>query len=136
MYTEIRWKQRFQNYQKAFLALLESKNALSQDSQNKFIQDSLIQRYEFTFELAWKTMKDYLENAGFKEITSPRSVIRQAFQSNLIEDGELWLKAMDDRNKTSHIYNERIAKEITEDILNKYLPLLESLYNFFHKDAN
>lgn len=128
MYLDIRWKQRFQNFEKA----LEKLNAAvieiqKDDYKNEILQAGLIQIFEFTFELAWKTLKDYLENEGF-DVPTPKKTLRQAYQSGIIEDGALWIRALDDRNKTSHLYNELIAKEVAVDIVEKYFPIIEKLF--------
>ena len=133
MYTNIRWEQRFQNFEKAYSSLQESIDALDKDESNLFIRDSLILRYEYTIELAWKTLKDYLEYEGFINISSPKKVIRQALNAEYITN-PLWLKALDDRNKTSHAYDESMAKEITIEIREKYFFLLQNLYISLKKE--
>lgn len=128
MYFDIRWKQRFQNFEKAINKLSEAIKEVKKDNyKNEILQAGLIQIYEFTFELAWKTLKDYLENEGYN-VPTPKKTLRQAYQSGVINDGALWIKALDDRNKTSHIYNEIIAKEVVKDIIEKYYPIIEELY--------
>lgn len=134
MYTPIRWEQRFQNFEKAYFSLKESIDAFNAEPQNLFIRDSLIQRYEYTIELAWKTLKDYLENEGFIDISSPKKVIRQALQGEYITD-PLWLQALDDRNKTSHAYDEDMAQEVTAEIIDKYFFLLRDLYFVLKKET-
>lgn len=128
---EVRWKQRFENYEKAYLSLIESQQALNRDSNNKFIQDSLIQRYEYTVELAWKTIKDYLEYQGFIDVTSPKKVIRKAYSEKMITNGEGWMDALNDRNRTSHAYEESMATDVASSILNNHIPLFTTLYNYF-----
>ncbi len=124
---DIRWKQRFVNFEKTF-KLLERTIAIRDLSEAE--KGGLIQFYEVCFELAWKTMKDYLENEGF-EVKSPREVIKQAFQIGLIEEGELWLAALEDRNQTSHVYDENIVNQIVGKILGTNFMLLRKLYLFF-----
>ncbi len=133
MYTPIRWQQRFQNFEKAYFSLNESIEAHEKDLKNLFIRDSIIQRYEYTIELAWKTLKDYLEEEGFINISSPKKVIRQALKEAYITD-PAWLKALDDRNKTSHAYNENMAIEITSQIKKQYFFLLRDLYFVLKKE--
>ena len=135
MYSNIRWQQRFQNFEKAYLSLSESIEALEKDKSNLFIRDSLIQRYEYSIELAWKTLKDYLEEEGFIDISSPKKVIRQALKEAYITD-PLWLKALDDRNKTSHAYDETMAEEVTENIRDSYFFLLRDLYFVLKKELS
>ena len=131
---DIRWKQRFTNYEKAYLSLFESQKALEKDKDNDFIRDSLIQRYEYTMELAWKTMKDYLENEGFIDVTSPKTAVRKAFQERMIQDGSAWLKALDDRNKTSHAYDETMAAEVVKSICEYHIRLFRDFYLYLKKE--
>ncbi len=128
MYFDIRWKQRFQNFEKALEKLNAAVKEIQKDNyKNEILQAGLIQIFELTFELAWKTLKDYLENEGF-DVPTPKKTLRQAYQSGIIEDGELWIKALDDRNKTSHLYNELFAKKVAENIVENYFPLIERLF--------
>jgi len=84
--------------------------------------DGTLHRFEFTFELAWKTMKDYLENQGIiSKIGSPREVIKEAFTAGIIEDGEEWLNMMLARNELSHLYDEETSREIYDNIKKKYI---------------
>jgi nucleotidyltransferase substrate binding protein (TIGR01987 family) len=123
MNEDIRWKQRYSNYKKATMQLTEfiEKNEL-----NKFEVQGLIQCFEYTFELAWKTMKDYLEQEGF-EVKSPRSAIQTAFQIQLITDGHTWIDALNKRNLMAHTYDEEVAKEAEELIKQKYYPAIKEL---------
>lgn len=94
--------------------------------------DGVIHRYEFTFELAWKTLKDYLEYLGISSnIGSPREVIKESFAHNLISDGEVWINMMLARNSLAHLYNEEASREIYDDIKNIYIFELEKLLKFF-----
>lgn len=118
---EIRWQQRFKNFSQA-LSLLES--AVSQYQQqglSELEEQGLIQRFEFTHELAWNLMKDYFEYQGNTGITGSRDASREAFQKGLIINGEIWMEMIKSRNQSSHTYNEDIAKEITEKIVLDYL---------------
>jgi len=133
MYTPIRWEQRFQNFERAYFSLIESIEAFENDLENLFIRDSVIQRYEYSFELAWKTLKDYLEEEGFVDISSPRKVIREALKAGYITD-PAWLKALEDRNKTTHAYNEEMAQEVTKEIMEQYFFLLRDLYFVLKKE--
>ena len=126
--NDVRWKQRFENYERAYLSLVKSENALKLDQGNEYIQDSLIQRYEYTIELAWKTMKDYLESEGFVEVSSPKKAVRKAFQENLITDGSAWITALNDRNRTTHAYEASMASEISADIRSSHIPIFREFY--------
>lgn len=127
MTEDVRWKQRFQNYQ---LALSQLKEFIDKGSLNKFEVQGLIQCFEYTFELSWKTMKDYLENEGF-EVKSPRSAIQTAFQSQLITDGHIWIEMLNNRNLMAHTYNEKYATEAEQLIRETYLHLLIHLEEKF-----
>lgn len=130
--NDIRWKQRFQNFDKAFHRLERAVNIVRQNPDNDLLQAGLIQTYEFTFELAWKTLKDYLESEGFT-VPSPKATIRQAFQSGYIQHGDSWMKALNDRNLTTHTYDEDIANEVVHDIETTYFNLLKELHQWFQK---
>ncbi len=121
---DIRWIQRFQNFEKAFLLLQKT---VQIESPSVVERAGLIQFFEMTFELAWKLLKDYEEEEGF-EVTSPRDAIKRAFQTNIITEGHTWIDALEDRNLTSHTYHEIIAIEVEEKIRNKYFPVLGKLY--------
>lgn len=121
---EIRWKQRFQNFEKSFLALSK---ALQIKNPSETERAGLMQFFEMTFELAWKTLKDYLEAQGF-QVTSPRDTLKQAFQSELIQNGHAWMEALDDRNLTAHTYDEATSIKVDQLIREKYAPLLKELY--------
>ena len=121
---DIRWKQRFQNYEKSFFLL---KRTLEIDNPSEAEKGGLIQFYEMTFELAWKLLKDYLQELGFN-INSPREAIKQAYQSEIIDNGQEWIDALEDRNLTTYTYVEETAQKVVESIRNSYYPLLNSLY--------
>lgn len=123
MYEDIRWKQRFSNFKKATAQLTEF---IEKDELNKFEVQGLIQCFEYTFELAWKTMKDYLELEGF-EVKSPRKTIQTAFQIQLITDGHVWIDALDKRNLMAHTYDEEVAKEAENLIKQKYYAAIKEL---------
>lgn len=125
MSEDIRWKQRFSNYKKATMQLTEF---IEKGELNKFEVQGLIQCFEYTFELAWKTMKDYLEQEGF-EVKSPRGTIQTAFQTQLITDGHVWIDALDKRNLMAHTYDEEVAKEAEQLIKQKYYPAIKELLN-------
>jgi nucleotidyltransferase substrate binding protein (TIGR01987 family) len=135
MYTNIRWQQRFQNFQKAFTSLTESNEALLAEPNNSFIKDSLIQRYEYSIELAWKTLKDFLEHEGYTEAVSPKAVLRLALKEGYLKNPE-WLNALEDRNKTSHAYDEQMAKEVIAEIQEKYIFILAELNDSFSQSLN
>jgi len=121
---DIRYKQRFENFEKSFLLL---KQAIDIEMPSIVERAGAIQFFEITFELSWKLMKDYLEYLGYS-VKSPRETIKTAFSIGIIENAEVWLKALMDRNLTTHTYDENDADEIYENIKNSYFFLLEKLY--------
>ena len=132
---DIRWKQRFQNYEKAFKRLSRAIEVVKSAPDDDLLQSGLVQTYEYTFELAWKTLKDYLTLEGF-EVRSPRETIRQGFQSGYIMNGEDWLQALADRNLTTHIYDDEIIIRVLNGIFERYFFLLQDFYVSFKEKAN
>jgi len=120
----VRWKQRFQNFEKAYSQL---ENTLKIQSPSEAERAGLIQFFELAFELSWKTLKDYLESEG-TVVNTPRETIKKAFQYTLIKDGHAWMQALDDRNLTTHTYEEAMAIKVEQLIREKYAPLLQALY--------
>ncbi len=123
--TDIRWIQRFNNYQKALSQLTRfmQKNEL-----NEMEEQGLIQSFEYTFELAWKTLQDYLEEqGGYLDIKGPRPVLMRAFQDGYLTNGEKWMEMLKDRNRTVHTYDEEIAHQISKAIILDYYKLLFEL---------
>lgn len=131
---DIRWKQRFQNYEKAFARLSRAIEVVKATPDDDLLQSGLVQTYEYTFELAWKTLKDYLEMEGFL-LRSPRETIRQGFQSGYITNAEDWLQALSDRNLTVHIYDDEVIARVLKDIFERYY-LLQDFYNVFRGKTN
>lgn len=102
-----RWQQRFQNYQKALSQLVQATTDYDETAPN-IVKEGVLQRFEFTHELAWKTLKDYLEYEGHQNITGSRTAVRLAFNLGLLEDGQLWMDMIESRNRTVHAYDESI----------------------------
>lgn len=121
---DIRWKQRFQNYKKA---LHQLGKFVAQKELSELENQGLVKAFEYTFELAWNTLKDFLEYQGQTDIFGSRDTIRMAFQLNLIEDGEEWMDMIKSRNLTSHTYNEETAREICQAVIKVYSPLFMKL---------
>lgn len=124
-----RWHYRFDNYQRAYLLLKEV--VLQDKPLNQLEKEGLVQRFEYTIELAWKTMKDYLEaeNVIFEQIT-PRTVIRQAFESGIIKLGDTWQDALDARNKMAHTYDIKEFEKVITAIKDSYLAAFTELFEF------
>jgi len=122
MTEDIRWKQRFSNYLKALQTLAEAVELAGQRPLSKLEQQGLIQGFEFTHELAWNVLKDYLDAQGFVGLIGSRNATRQAFKDALIQDGEAWMDMIKARNLTTHTYNTDIAAGIASDILTRFYP--------------
>lgn len=129
MSEDIRWQQRFNNYSKALAQLREAVALARQRPLTKLEAQGLIQGFEFTHELAWKTLKDFLENRGVLDLYGSKDVIRHAFSVGLIEKGQIWMDMIQSRNLTSHTYNEETAAQIATVILGDYFPEFEALHN-------
>jgi len=128
---DIRWQQRFNNYIKAFSTLVEAVELARSRELSKLEQQGLIQSFEFTHELAWNVLKDYLEDKGITGLIGSKDATRVAFQNGLIEQGENWMKMIETRNKTSHTYNPHIAQTVVIDILERFFPAFESMAKKF-----
>ncbi len=124
---DIRWQQRFHQFEKAFVLL---KDAVDIESLSIIERAGLIQFFEMAFELAWKLLKDFGEAEGFV-IKSPRDAIKQAFQMGLIQKAHDWMDALEDRNLTVHTYNSEIALAVEQKIRGKYFPCLQQFYSHF-----
>jgi len=117
---DIRWIQRFNNYKKALAVLGRSVTVAQERNLNEMEEQGLVQGFEFTFELSWKLLKDYLESKGFKDFHGSKDTFKMAFQEGLISDGEIWMEMIDSRNRSSHTYEETIARQIISLVLSKY----------------
>lgn len=134
---DIRWKQRFDNFEKAYNNLQLVLNQLNADKDNIINKMATIQAFEMAMELSWKVLKDYLEanNVLLKEIT-PNKVIKEAFATNIIENGELWIDMLRDRNSTSHEYNEEKSNIIIDKINEIYFSELSRVYIYLKDKMN
>ncbi len=121
-----------ENYRKAVQRLAEANTEYQKNLENDIIRDGLIQRFEFTFELAWKSAKEYLIDQGVADdLHFPKQVLRAAYENHMIDDEALWLKMLEARNRTSHIYDDRIAAAIAKDISASFLPILKKLSDYY-----
>jgi len=120
MDEDIRWKQRFENYKKALATLKNAVKLAASRELSDLEKQGMIQGFEFTFEMAWNVMKDYLEEQGITGIIGSKGAIRHAFNNALIEDGQVWMDMIKDRNLAAHSYDEEIAKSIITTIIDKY----------------
>lgn len=117
---DIRWLQRLSNYRRA---LAQLKKFIDHGDLNELEQQGLIKAFEFTHELAWNVMKDYFHYQGNSNISGSRDATREAFQYNLLSDGETWMGMIKSRNQSAHTYNKETADEIAGLILNHYFAL-------------
>jgi nucleotidyltransferase substrate binding protein (TIGR01987 family) len=131
MTEDIRWKQRFNNYLNALQTLTEAVALAQQRPLTKLEQQGLIQGFEFTHELAWNVLKDYLDAQGFVGLIGSKNATRQAFKDALIQDGDAWMDMIKARNLTSHTYNTAIASSIAADILTRFYPAFTAMANTF-----
>lgn len=129
---DVRWKQRFQNFDRAFVLLRSAFEDKKISDFSALEQEGIIQRFEYTYELAWKTMKDYLQDNGnviLPEITA-RSVIKEAYATNMIDDGQVWIDMMLHRNILAHCYDFSIFQEVLIAIDLRYLTALSTLHEW------
>jgi len=135
---DIRWEQRFSNYRKAVKKLSQAvkyiKDKFEEEDEDidqadsvldEVLKEGLIQRFEYTHELAWNVMKDYAEYQGDASIRGSRDATRAAFKMALVSNGEVWMDMIKSRNETSHTYNEETADEIFSKIIEDYFPAFE-----------
>jgi nucleotidyltransferase substrate binding protein (TIGR01987 family) len=136
MEQDIRWEQRLSNFNKALHKLTQAVEYIKDDSDHdepleysdmdgvldEIIKEGLIQRFEYTHELAWNVMRDYAKFQGITNVGGSRDATREAFQLQLISDGNVWMEMIGSRNQTSHTYNEKTANDIYSRILNDYYP--------------
>jgi nucleotidyltransferase substrate binding protein (TIGR01987 family) len=121
-----RWKQRLQNYQQALERLREAVELSRLRPLSRLEQQGLIQAFEFTHELAWNLMKDYLAYQGTPDLGGSRDASQAAFALGLISDGEGWMEMISSRNQTSHTYNQAVADAIAGLITGRYAPLFDA----------
>lgn len=124
---DVRWVQRFSNFNKAYAQLDEAVILSRSRELSKLERQGVIQAFEYTYELAWNVLKDFLRWQGNTAVTGPRDAIREAFAAGLIEDGERWMQMLQDRNRTPHTYNEETAEEILKNIFGHYHALFAAL---------
>ncbi len=132
----IRFQQRFANFAKAYAKF---EDISSKDTEHEEIpRIALVQAFEFTFELAWKAMRDKLESEKSidDDAVFPREIIRKAFEAKYFEDQNTWTKALDSRNQSSHAYDEKFAVKLERFIRIDYAPALKNLYDYFKKSLN
>src|SRR5438552_12248503 len=128
---DIRWRQRFHSFQKAFTQLSAAANLAATRKLSELEQQGLIQAFEFTHELAWNTLKDFLESPGTSNIFGSKDATREAFAAGLIDNGDAWMQMIETRNATTHTYDEKTADAIAQAILSRYVPEFEKFQSRF-----
>ena len=128
MEKDIRWKHRFSSFKKA---LNQLQKFIDKKDLSELEEQGLIKSFEYTYELAWNTIKDFLEFNGHSDIFGSRDAFRKAYKLGIIEDGSEWMSMLKSRNRTSHTYNEKTAKEIVEAVFSSYFPLFNQLKEQF-----
>ena len=135
MVADIRWKQRFENFRRAFGLLGEPVSA-GVESLSALEQEGTVQRFEVTLELAWKTLKDFLQAEGMAvDPVTPRAVIKAAVAARILPDGRIWLDMLDHRKLLSHTYDEAVFGEAVRTIQDRYFPVLDGLVQWFGQRA-
>lgn len=130
MNNDIRWKQRFQNFEKAYQVFLRRVDEYKQDPHSEAFQMALIQAFEIIQELSWKVLKDYLEYQGYNDVQNSKKVFRTAFKDEIItNDAEVWMQSIEKRNFTSHAYDEETSQNIITFVVNHFCLSVEKLYH-------
>ncbi len=136
----IRWKQRFNNYISALRTVEEAIDLSKEKSLSNLEKQGLIKGFEFTLELAWKMLKDYFaeEEVPIEGIKGSKNIIRTAFKHELIDQGDIWMKMIEDRNKSSHAYDLETAELLVKDIINLFyveFKALEKRFTHLHDQS-
>lgn len=122
---DVRWRQRFQSFRKALSQLAAARALAEQRKLSELEQQGLIQAFEFTHELAWNVLKDFLESRGASNLYGSKDATREAFARSLIASGDAWMDMIAARNRSSHTYNEKTAQEVASAILSTFVPEFE-----------
>lgn len=120
-----------ESYQAFRRAYLKLKEFIEKDDETEVSQAAIIHAYEYTFELWWKTVQRYLEYVGTVQDYGPNATIKNAFQYGVIEDGQIWMDMLKDRNMTAHTYKEDVANDIYQRIITKHIQALQQFVEDF-----
>ncbi len=124
--------QKIEHYLNALGQLEQAAEIYGRTPQDELYRDGLIQRFEFTVELAWKSIKDYLEDQGATiSIATPRAILKEAFAAGIIQNADAWNQILTARNVTSHVYDEKTADEVALQICSEFIPFLKDLREFY-----
>ena len=138
MTEDIRWKQRFDNYAKAFSELRSIHDLAASRPLSRLEKQGAIQCFEYTHELAWNVLKDYLEYQGHSGLIGSRDTVREAFRRGLINNGEIWMEMIKSRNTSSHAYDQIVAEKIYAQVFSLFIPEFQNLFERFtslHREA-
>lgn len=125
-------RNKIDNYVRAVERLREAVEICAKAPGDTVYQDGVIQRFEFTFELAWKSLKEYLADQGFGDsLAFPKQVLKEAYAAGILTNSDAWAAMLNARNMTSHVYDEAVAREIVEAVSKTYLPLLAELKKYY-----
>lgn len=129
-----KFENKYENFSRAVKRLNEANVAYKKNSDDELYQDALIKRFEFTFELAWKTLREYMTDQGYRlEILSPKGVFAFAYQEGILQGEQIWLDMLEARNLTAHDYGRQLSQEIAEKISLRFCKELTALYSYFSK---
>ncbi|WP_417595701.1 nucleotidyltransferase substrate binding protein [Oceanospirillum sp.] len=134
--TDIRWSQRFNHFKNAYAQLREALELMDTRPLSNLEKQGTIQAFEFTYELAWNVLRDYLVWQGAETISGSRDAIRESFKRELISDGHAWLAMLQDRNRTVHTYNEETANQILDHLQHRYALLFSEFIQTFTDKQN
>ena len=124
---DVRWQQRFSNFNNALVQLLEAADLARQRPLSKLEKQGVIQAFEFTHELAWNVLKDFLQDQGDQTLNGSKDATRAAFKVGLIQEGEGWMEMIHSRTLSSHTYDEKTAESLVAAIFKDYVPLFITL---------
>lgn len=124
---DVRWRQRSSNFRRALARLVEAVDLSGQRTLTDLERQGLIQAFEFTHELSWKTLKDFLASQGIEELYGSRDTTREAFAQGLISDGEAWMEMIRHRNLSTHTYDEATVQEIVTAVVSRYIDAFQGL---------
>ena len=134
MNNELRWQQRFVNFDKAYRNFIQIADHDIEELSD-LEKEGFVQRFEYTLELAWKTLKDYLLEQGF-DLASPKEVFRQAFQNEIITDGEIWMEALNRRNLSSHTYNAQVLEQTLTFLREEFYPVIVKMHAYLENELD
>jgi nucleotidyltransferase substrate binding protein (TIGR01987 family) len=134
--TPTRWEQRFSNYTRAVEKLKQAVEESGTKELSELEVEGMIQRFEYSYELAWKTLQDFLKFKGFSDIAGPNDVLKTAFEAGYIHDAEAWRRLKKSRELTSHTYDEATSSDIAEAIKSEYYLMFDQLYQTLNDERN